>query len=149
MARASKKLVDALRKAANRIAEDDNYQWGHMGACNCGFIAQEVTKLSKGEIHEFAMRGYGDWTEQVQAFCPTSSMPMDVLISEMIAAGFSLEDLANLERLKDKEVLDLIPAAKRHKLRHNDKNDVALYLKTWAVLLESKIHQTNEEIEFV
>lgn len=139
MAKTTLDIVNALRSASKRIKTEGNYQWGHMGACNCGYVAQEITKLSKGEIHQYAMKGYGDWTEQVEAFCPTSDFPMDLLISEMIAAGFSLEDLVNLERLKDREVLKRISSDKRMNLRHNNAGDVALYLDTWAGLLEEKM----------
>jgi hypothetical protein len=34
-----------------------------MGACNCGFLAQEITHLRKAEIHSRAMQSTGDWNE--------------------------------------------------------------------------------------
>ena len=142
MARASRKLIDAIERAASKIECNLTYQWGHMGACNCGHLAQELTSLTKGDIHHYAMQGRGDWSEQVEAFCPTSSMPMDLLISELLAAGLNLEDLVNLERLKDREVLSVIPAPQRHALRHNRPADVALYLRTWASILSSKIKES-------
>lgn len=143
MAKAVKPIINALRKAAEKIAIDGHYQWGHMGACNCGYVAQEITHLSKGQIHDYAMKGYGDWTEQVMAFCPTSEFPMDLLISEMVAAGFSLEDLINLERLKDSEVLSRIPIEMRKSLKHNNQQDVILYLNSWADLLDEKIEKES------
>ena len=76
MARASINLIQALRRTANNLLSGSKYQWGHMGACNCGNLAQELTSLTKKEIHDYAMRGHGDWSEQVDAFCPTSTMPM-------------------------------------------------------------------------
>ena len=141
MARASINLIQALRRTANNLLSGSKYQWGHMGACNCGNLAQELTSLTKKEIHDYAMRGHGDWSEQVDAFCPTSTMPMDLLISELAASGLSLEDLINLERLKDKSVLRRIPLEKRKVLKHNSREDVALYLKTWADLLEEKLEK--------
>jgi hypothetical protein len=145
MARPNKKLITALRRAATKLNDGIDYQWGHMGACNCGHVAQEITNLTKGEIHTYAMRGHGDWTEQVEAYCPTSDFPMDLVISEMIVAGFSLEDLMNLERLKDHEVLSTIPFEKRRALKHNSREDVALYLNAWANLLEEKLRSFKEE----
>lgn len=144
MARANKKLIQALRSAAVKLKKGSDYQWGHMGACNCGHVAQEITNLSKGEIHDYAMKGHGDWTEQVETYCPTSDFPMDLLISEMIAAGFNLEDLMNLERLRDQEVLAKIPMERRRSIKHNNKNDVALYLDTWASVLDESISVTKE-----
>jgi hypothetical protein len=65
MAKASLELIEALRKTANKLTNSNNYQWGHMGACNCGFLAQEVTQFRKEEIHARAMQRYGDWSEQL------------------------------------------------------------------------------------
>lgn len=152
MARASQALIAAIRRAAVKIENGTAYQWGHMGACNCGHLAQELTNLSKAQIHEYALRGQGDWTDQVAAFCPTGNMPMDLLISELIGAGLSLEDLINLERLKDPAVLKRIPPERRPTLRHNAKPDVALYLYTWADLLQEQLlarTSTPREVEVV
>jgi hypothetical protein len=141
MARASIELIEIIRKTANKLEQSQHYQWGHMGACNCGFLAQEITHLRKDEIHTRAMQGYGDWSEQLNDYCPTSGLPMDDLISEMIAFGFDSEDLKNLERLSDKRVLQQIPFEERN-LHHNRKLDVVKYMRTWATLLEEELIST-------
>jgi hypothetical protein len=138
MAQASEKLVNALRETAERILRSREYQWGHMGSCNCGFLAQTITKLSKSEIHEYAMRQSGDWSEQSEHYCSTSSMPFDLLLSEMLQFGFEIQDLVNLERLSDKEILKKLPEEKPY-LQHNNKLDVVLYIKLWADFLESQL----------
>lgn len=143
MARPSVKLIAAIRTAAEKLKNTEDYQWGHMGACNCGNLVQELTHLSKGTIHSYAMRGQGDWTEQAQAFCPTSEMPMDLLINQLIGAGLTLEDIMNLERLRDHQVLKRIPLDRRNQMKHNNRLDVALYLETWAEQLED-IFVSNE-----
>ena len=138
MARTNPQLVMHIRNAAKKLASSTNYQWGHMGSCNCGFLAQEISKLSKSEIHERAMQKYGDWNEQVDAYCPTTGLPMDELISEMLSAGLDREDLKNLEKLDDPKVLRLLPVEQRNLVRNN-KDDVVLYLNTWAMLLENQL----------
>lgn len=138
MARPTPELIDALRRTARNLKDGAPYQWGHMGGCNCGNLAQELTKLSKDEIHRYAMQRYGDWNEQVEDFCPTSAMPIDLVISEMIAAGLMLEDLKNLEKLSDREVLRRFPIEERF-LKHNVRNDVVAYLSEWASLLEEQL----------
>jgi hypothetical protein len=140
MAQASEKLIGVLRKTANRILKSKDYQWGHMGSCNCGFLAQSITKLSKEEIHGFAMRQSGDWTEQSQQYCSTSGMPFDLLLTEILQFGFEIEDLINLERLSDMEVLKYLPEEKPF-LQHNNKLDVVLYIKLWADLLASQLNK--------
>lgn len=137
MARISPQLIEALRNAALKLENSPNYQWGHMGLCNCGFVAQEVTKLSKTEIHQRAMMQHGDWTEQLNDYCPQSGLPMDSIIDTLIAFGFDADDLKHLERLSDPKILSRIPLEKRD-LKHNIKRDVMLYFQTWIALLEDQ-----------
>lgn len=140
MAKASLEIITTLRNTANRIANSNDYQWGHMGACNCGFLAQEVTHLRKAEIHSRAMQGTGDWNEQLNDYCPTSGLPMDDLIGELLKLGFDVDDLKHLERLSSIEILRSFPLEQRN-LKHNVKADVVKYLQTWASLLETKLIQ--------
>lgn len=140
MARISLNLISAVRAAAKKLEESTNYEWGHMGACNCGFLAQQVTKLTKAEIHRRAMMSSGDWSEQLNDYCPTSGLPMDDLISDLLAFGFDADELKHLERLSDKEVLEKLPLSERY-LKHNVKADAVKYMRTWANLLEEKLLQ--------
>jgi hypothetical protein len=138
MATISIELIQALRNAAKKIEASNQYQWGHMGLCNCGFLAQEITSLKKEEIHSRAMQRQGDWNEQLNDYCPTSGLPMDDLISEMLAFGFDSDDLKLLEKLSDGTVLRALPMNDRN-LKHNIKADVVTYLYCWANVLESKM----------
>lgn len=138
MARVSADLIAAFRRTINKLKNDAPYQWGHMGACNCGNLAQELTHLSKAEIHQFAMEKSGDWNDQLIDYCPTSGYPMDLMISKMIASGLTIEELKHLERLSDPKVLSHIPMPKRQDLKKNLKADVILYLETWTRILEDK-----------
>lgn len=135
MAKSTPDIVALLRKTAQAIAKSEDYQWGHMGSCNCGFLAQEITHLKKHEIHARAMQGHGDWNEQLNDYCPASGLPMDDLISAMLDIGFDVDDLRHLEKLSDPAILRLIPDGQRN-LKHNYKNDVVMYVTMWADLLE-------------
>ncbi|GAB3180658.1 hypothetical protein [Telluribacter humicola] len=142
MARPNPELIAALRRTARKLSDGAPYQWGHMGSCNCGNLAQELTKLSKAEIHDYALAvGRGDWNEQLNDYCPTSGLPIDLLIADMLSAGLSTEDLKHLERLSDRRVLERLPEEKRF-LRHNVRDDVVLYLTTWATMLEEQLLAT-------
>lgn len=140
MARTSLPLIEALRNTAKAVSCSTHYQWGHMGACNCGFLAQEITKQRKEEIHSKAMERSGDWTEHLNDYCATSGLLFDNLISTLLAFGFDVVDLKNLERLSDGEVLRSLPLEKRN-LQHNCKSDVITYLNAWADLLEIRLLQ--------
>lgn len=138
MAKASVAVIQALRKTVENLEKGATYQWGHMGSCNCGNLAQVITNLDKAEIHKSAMRRHGDWNEQLIDYCPTSGLPIDHIIDEMLAFGFSREDLAHLEKLSDPKILISLPADKKY-LKHNLKSDVILYLKTWGLVLEEEL----------
>jgi hypothetical protein len=53
--------------------------------------------------------------------------------------GFSRQDLTHLERLGDPAIRAAIPFERRNALRHNQRDDVVLYLRTWADLLENNL----------
>lgn len=140
MAKATPELVSAIRRAAANIEKSGKYQWGHMGSCNCGYLAQELTSLTRAEIHAYALRTRsGDWEDQVSAFCPQSNLPMDLLISQMVEAGLSLEDLKHLERLSDPDVKARMGFNHSQSLRHNYVKDVVAYLRAWADMIEEKL----------
>jgi hypothetical protein len=135
MARSSLLLIDALRKTAENISNGKPYQWGHMGSCNCGNLAQTLLNISKKDIHQYAMQKTGDWSEQLNEYCPTSGLPMDRLIFGLLEKGLSADDLRNLEYLSDSAI---VSAVGRGHLQNNNLNDVVDYLKAWADILESE-----------
>lgn len=138
MAKANPRLIEALEKTAAKLTSGGPYQWGHMGSCNCGNLAQELTHFSKAEIHRYAMQKHGDWNEQVLDYCPSSGLPMDLMISKMLEFGLSLDDLSHLEKLSDHEILSAIPKDRRDQINKNSKADVILYMNTWAKILREK-----------
>ncbi|WP_375583129.1 hypothetical protein [Cyclobacterium xiamenense] len=138
MATANPKLILALRKTVSKLKNGAPYQWGHMGACNCGNLAQEITRISKSDIHRFAMQRSGDWSEQLNDYCPSSGLPMDLMISELLEIGLTREDLMHLERLSDPEILALLPRERRLNLVKNKKEDLLLYLENWVRQLENQ-----------
>ncbi len=135
MARATTVLIDAIRSTIVRLREGAPYQWGHHGQCNCGHLAQTVTKLPPGRIHELALERDGDWEALANAFCPTSGLLIDDVIGELVALGLTTRDLAHLERLDDPEVLAALAGGHRW-LRRNDREDLLAYLGAWAAVLE-------------
>lgn len=137
MARPHVRVISALRATAAKLEVSQHYQWGHMGACNCGYLAQQVTQADKAEIHRRALQRSGDWSEQLNDYCPTSGLPFDEIVSSLLSFGFDIDDLKHLERLSHPSVLAAIPRGRY--LRHNVKADVILYLRTWADLLESEV----------
>src|SRR5690349_12351861 len=69
MARASTRLVAALRHTARRLSDASvTYRWSSFAHCNCGHLAQTITQLSPQEIQERALRREGDWGAQAGEF---------------------------------------------------------------------------------
>ena len=132
-------LISALRATASNLQSGAPYQWGHMGSCNCGNLAQVLTNYTRAEIHAFALVSReGDWSEQTAEYCAASNLPMDKIIDILISKGLTPQDLKNLEYLSDENVLKH-PSIRNNSLNHNNRSDVILYLLAWAELLEEEL----------
>src|SRR5690242_11737008 len=138
MARPSVALVSALRGTAARLRSSVSYAWGHLGMCNCGHLVQTLCALAPAKIHTIALEGDGDWEALANAYCPTSGHAIDDVITSLIEAGLSTEDIGHLEKLDDPAILAALPGGHRW-LRRNDRDDVIAYLTTWAELLEAEL----------
>lgn len=144
MAKANPRLIEAIEKTILKLSNGAAYQWGHMGACNCGNLAQELTHFTKAEIHQYAMQKHGDWNEQILDYCPTSGLPIDLMISKMLDFGLTLDDLSNLERLSDQNILGQIPKERRDQMNKNSREDVILYMQTWSKILRDNWFREND-----
>lgn len=136
-------LIGALRQAAKNLESGAPYAWGHHGACNCGHVLQVVTHLTKEEILRHAHTGIGEWTEIAEDYCDVSRAPAYLLIAKLEAIGLTPTDIHCLEYLKDRTVLEQLPGGFRW-LRKNVREDVVLYFRTLAQLLEDKLLQHIE-----
>jgi hypothetical protein len=140
MAVPSLHIIDALRKTANQLQNGSRYEWGHMGSCNCGNLAQTITTFSRAEIQKQALQKPGDWSEQLVEYCPSSGLPMDMIIEKMIDFGFTKQDLRYLEWLSDEIIVkEALKSGSQTHLTRNSKQDTILYMRTWANLLEDKL----------
>ena len=134
------KVIQALRETATQIATSGRYEWGHMGSCNCGHLAQNITSFTRAEIQQFALQKRGDWSEQVIDYCPTSGYPMDLIIGRMIEFGFTQSDLRQLENLSNPEILAKAGVAS---FNRNVMSDTVKYMNEWADLLENQWMEQN------
>jgi hypothetical protein len=147
MAKPSLQLIDALKKAANRIADDkDSYNWKAIGACNCGNLVQEVTNFTAKEISNFGIKKHGDWQSISLLYDKNSGYEIDNIISQLLDMGLDLEDFTYLENLSCPKVLAYI--GENIVLKRDDPDDAVLYLNSWANMLEEELIQ-NISIELV
>lgn len=138
MAKRTRELVSALRETAARLEAGTDYQWGHMGACNCGHLAQTITKTPKRQIHEWALERVGDWEAQANQYCPASGYRIDEVIEAMLELGMTKTDIRQLERLSNPDVLSRLSPGER-RLARNRREDAIRYMRAWADLLEGEI----------
>jgi hypothetical protein len=162
MARPTARLVAALRETALRLGSDGVvYRWSHFGHCNCGHLAQTVTRRPAREIYEAAFVRSGDWGQQARdldlpdygdrpaldegalereapELCSATGAPLEQVLAEMYAAGLDREDIDHLEDLSDGAVLRHLGASTTGLVRHA-RADVVRYLAGWADLLESRL----------
>lgn len=134
----SRPLVEALRIVADRLADGASYQWGHMGQCNCGNLAQVVSRRTAEDIHRSAIaRATGEWSEHAFDYCPGSGALIDDVVDDLLAIGLRRDDIAHLENLDDRRVVARVgrPLAK------NVRDDAIAYFKTFADLIEEALPQ--------
>jgi hypothetical protein len=141
MAQPSFELIDALRKTATQLKNGADYAWGNHGACNCGHLLQTVTHLSKEEILTYAQTGLGEWTELAMEFCPTSAIPVNLLLKKLQDLGLTPTDIHHLEYLDDRTVLENLSGGFRW-LKRNLREDVIAYFEAYANLLEEQLIET-------
>lgn len=137
MARSNPELINALRDTADRLDSGARYEWGHMARCNCGHLVQTVTGMTDTEISCSVDHQLAEWTDHAESFCAGTSYKVDDLFRELGRIGFDHRDVMALENLSDNRVLTRLPAG-RKRLRRNQANDVSLYMRTMADMLEEE-----------
>lgn len=149
MARPTHFLIEKLREAAGNIEASGDYNWGHIGRCNCGHLVQCMTSLSAREILAVAQKNYVDeWTEFANDYCPRNGASVGQLMDVLLSHGFALQDIHQLEYLSNPAVLNAIPGSPRS-LEKGKPRNAALYMRTWAALLELELKERNPKDSMV
>ncbi len=130
-------VADRLVETAARLRSGAPYKWTHQGRCNLGHLIQTVTGLAAPKIHEVAIQSEGEWIDHAAAYCETSGLPVDDLITQVLQLGLSLDEVADVERLSSRKVLRWLPAHRRT-LDYRQRDDVVLYFETWAEVLRAE-----------
>lgn len=139
MAKSNPKLISKLRETASQIESGADYNWGHVGKCNCGHLLQAITPMNSAEIYKQAQtQKLDEWSEYANDYCPASGIPLDNMIDALLDVGLELTDIHHLEYLSNKEVLDALPGGFRY-LQKGSKEDAIMYMNTWADLLEVQL----------
>jgi hypothetical protein len=137
MAHGNPELINALRTTADRLEQGARYEWGHMARCNCGHLVQTLTDMTDYEIALSVDFELDEWSEYAKDYCAGTGHKVDDLFITLQNVGFGYQDVIHLEHLSDSRVLGRLPDEKRY-LRRNQVNDVTLYMRTLAELLEEQ-----------
>ncbi|NME70004.1 hypothetical protein [Flammeovirga aprica] len=139
MAKPNLLLINKLREAASNIASGKDYNWGHVGKCNCGHLVQAITPMDSKDIYYTAQRQKLDeWSEFAHDYCPASGMPVDDMIDTLLDAGLEVQDIPHLEYLSNTRVLSALPGGFRY-LQKGNREDAITYMETWADVLEEEL----------
>lgn len=155
-------LIAAIFAAADDIESGAAYQWGHVGQCNVGHIVQHLTGLSDREILAAFEQTLSEWRDHAAEYfdlavgdeplattalleerCPRAAVTLEKIYQTFHQAGLTATDIGNIEYLSDPTVLAHLPPERRHRLRRNNRHDVALYLRTYAQLLQLETNATG------
>ncbi|MCB0355091.1 MAG: hypothetical protein KDD64_16275 [Bdellovibrionales bacterium] len=137
-------LVQALQDSAARLRSGASYEWGHVGRCNCGHLAQSITRLSDREIYSRFLPKLDEWSEHANEYCSSSGSPIETIFETLERHGFHASDIKHLEFLSDPRVLGRI-SAERLPLRRNERNDVISYMEALADILSEQKLDSHEK----
>jgi hypothetical protein len=138
-------LVNALIETARRLKDGNHYAWGNHGSCNCGNLLQVLTPFTKNDILKIAQTGIGEWTELAEEYCEVTNLPVHDLLGALQRAGLTPVDIHNIEYLEDRKVLEALPGGFRW-LKRNLREDVIVYLETFAMLLQKDLDKRTGDI---
>lgn len=135
------KLITALRLTANALeAGTFTYNWSRQSRCNCGSLFCALSGRTAIELSA-AVGKRSDcvgpdrgatWTEMAGVYCPITGMTTDKLFKELLGYGLTVQDITELEYLKNPQVLARLG---KRQLDYRDPLCAAAYMRAWADLL--------------
>jgi hypothetical protein len=120
------------------------YEWNDRTRCNCGVVARQVMQTSATELRRLLPPIYEDgifrpsWGAMTQAYCSDTGLSRNVVLSQLMAAGFRVGDFSHLENLSHPAILQRMISFRRGKgpVCRSRKSDVIAYLRAWAIGIE-------------
>lgn len=144
MARSSSHLIDTLRHVAGNLESGADYNWGNATKCNCAHLVQCLEPETAPAVLKEIRPQLDEWTEFANDYCPHSGASTDQLLDTLYEHGLTHDDIHQLEYLSNQRVLQALPGGFRY-LEHGNRRHVALYMRTWASLLELDSRESSLE----
>ncbi len=112
-------LLEALIAVSKALENDTiDYVWSEICTCNCGLVAQAITKTSKDELYDYYLRDISErlqtkknskycptWAQMISEYCPLTGTPTIEIFKALFEAGMNREEIAHLEYLSDPAIL--------------------------------------------
>ena len=139
--KANWKLIQALRSAADRIENDNDYSWMCWEKCNCGILAQELLGVSQGTLDEMLdiSDEFKGWTISSKDICSTTGLPHAAIYNTLMEYGLEVGDFTQIEYLR----------GPNERLRtfdeYGDKTIVSNWMREKADLLEKQLTVSKAE----
>jgi hypothetical protein len=176
MAQASSRLVVALRETAARLERRETaYCWSRFALCNCGHLAQTITRLAPTALEAAAGGRHGDWGDQARTLfrpaalvqpdygdrpaldegawepdsadrCNVADRAMAAIVEELQAWGLDPTDIDALERLNDTAVRRRL-GNEALDFSHADRDNAVSYMRAWADLLEARLAPEDRALD--
>lgn len=157
------KLITALRLTASAIRNGTfPYKWTEQSSCNCGALFCTLTGKSPVEMTHLIPKAIKNtdptWSIIAGQYCGISGLPKHSLFRELFGYGLTMQDISDLEYLKNEKVVAAVAAGRSwlaglFALSHTDKKDVADYMTAWADILteegklDSAPHKQEQPLE--
>lgn len=126
--------IQALEKTIYNLENDVyEYSWSNPNSCNCGVLAHALLgkRPSEAGLYNSPLRDNSEKGAFAGvAFCMTSNMPLPEIFSSLKEAGFSFQDLKELEFLANPHIR-MRAGMGDSRFDFNEKGSLITYLKAW------------------
>lgn len=155
--------IDALKQTIHNLLYGGmKYHWHDSNHCNCGVVAKTICNtndlFSIGYTNSPRKNAVGVFSRD--AYCITSDLPLPVVFQSLKDAGFTHQELLELEYLANKEICKNLGWERQKITRKNGefyirematydvKENLILYLKEWVRILEEEtvVQQLTPEV---
>lgn len=140
--------LEAIKQTIYNLENDVyEYNWTNADTCNCGVVARTI--MGGVRANEAGFSNTPSIDHDLTCFagwghCLTTNLPLPRVFQELKDAGFSHQDLIELENLSNKKVATAIGISpyefpeKKYWLssERTNKSWLIKYLKAWAEILE-------------
>lgn len=135
----TRQLIDALRRAADRIEDPRGpYSWSDVVYCNCGILAQELLGVDAIRLTQLLVMGHeshGPWLHRGDraAACRATGVPMSQVSSALVEGGIDPYEFGVIE------LADIPHKECKYNENFANRNYVARWMRQQADILEEQL----------